>query len=722
VSVHDLLVEIGTEELPPKSLPTLSQAFADGIAAGLAAAGLRHGRLQPFATPRRLAVLVRRLAERQPDQEQRRRGPHLAAAFDAAGAPTRAAAAFAESCGTTVAALGRVTEAKGEFLFYSGTKPGAATATLLPAIVQTALEQLPIARRMRWGAGSAEFVRPVHWIVLLFGREVVPARILEVDAGRITHGHRFMARKPIVLTSPASYARRLDQAGKVVADFATRRERIRTGVVALARQHDTEAVVDEALLEEVTALVEWPVPIAGRFEERFLALPPEVLVATLKDHQRCFATRAPDGRLSPLFIAVSNIESRAPSQVRAGNERVVRPRLADAAFFWDADRRQTLASRREALKAVTFQAQLGSYHAKTERVARLALAIAAVVGAPPRECERAAQLSKSDLLTGLVGEFPELQGVMGSHYARHDGEPGDVAAAMAEQYLPRHAGDALPATRVGTVLALADKLDTITGIFAVGQRPSGTKDPFALRRAALGVLRITLEQRIDLDLPVLIAGALAAVRTDVAAVAAARAAAGPATPAVAQPVPESQRAGAAGDAVAGEVYDYIFERLRAHYLEGGTGVTAEMFDAVLDKRPASPLDFDARLRALGEFVRLPDAAALASANKRIANILRKGGHGGAAAAPREELLREPAECALAEALAALRPGVARALEARDYTGALRQLAALRPPVDAFFDKVLVMAEDAELRGNRLALLASLRELFLRVADLSRLPG
>jgi len=726
VSVRDLLVEIGTEELPPKSLPALSQAFADAVAAGLAAAGLRHGRLQSFATPRRLALLVRRLAERQADQQQKRRGPHLAAAFDAAGTPTRAAVAFAEACGTTVAALGRVTEPKGEFLFYSGSKPGAATAALLPAIVQAALEQLPVARRMRWGAGTAEFVRPVRWIVLLLGREVVPARILEVDAGRITHGHRFMASKPIVLTSPASYARRLEQAGKVVADFAVRRERIRAGVVALAQQHGTAAVVDAALLEEVTALVEWPVPIAGRFEERFLTLPPEVLVATLKDHQRCFPTRAPDGSLSPLFIAVSNIESRAPSQVRAGYERVVRPRLADAAFFWDTDRRHTLASRRAALKAVTFQAQLGSYYAKTERVARLALAIASLTGAPAQECERAAQLSKSDLLTGLVGEFPELQGVMGAYYARHDGESRDVAAAMAEQYLPRHAGDALPATGVGTVLALADKLDTITAIFAVGQRPSGTKDPFALRRAALGVLRIALEQRVDLDLPSLIAGALTAVRADLAAVAAARATAsapGPPGAPVAQPAAEAQHATTAGDAVAQEVYDYIFERLRAHYLEGDSGVSAEMFDAVLARRPASPRDFDARLRALGEFLRLPDAAALASANKRIANILRKAGPAGTdTAAPRAELLREPAERALADALAALDPPVARSLAARDYTGALRELAALRPQVDAFFDQVLVMTEDAAVRGNRLALLAGLRALFLRVADLSRLPG
>ena len=709
MSVRDLLVEIGTEELPPKSLPALSQAFGDGIVAGLAAAGVGHGRVQLYAAPRRLAVLLRRVAERQPDQDVRRRGPPLSAAFGADGQPTRAATAFAESCGTTVAALGRVTEPKGEFLQYTGVKHGAATASLLEGIINGSLDKLPIAKRMRWGSGTVEFVRPVHWVVLLYGAQVVPARILGLVASNRTRGHRFMAPREIVLRTPASYAARLEKSGRVIADFAVRRERIRSGVVALAAEYGAEAIVTEALLDEVTALVEWPAPIAGCFEERFLELPPEVLIATLQDHQRYFPVREPGGRLAARFITVANIESRAPEEVRAGNERVVRPRLADAAFFWDQDRRTPLAARRAALGRVTFQAQLGSYHAKSARVARLALALAPLVGAAASDCARAAELAKCDLLTGLVGEFPELQGTMGSYYARHDGEPADVAAAMAEQYLPRFAGDALPATGVGTALALADKLDTIVAIFASGQKPSGTKDPFALRRLALGVLRIVLERRLEIDLVALVATALELARADIAAVAAERAESGKAP------------AAAAGGAVAEEVYDYVFERLRAHYLEAGAGITTEMFDAVLDRRPRSPLDFDARLRALGAFLRLPDAAALTGANKRIANILRKAGGAGAAAV-NGALLELAEERTLAAELAAVTPPVEALLAERDYSGALRSLARLRPAVDAFFDKVMVMADDPAVRANRLQLLAGVQRLFLEVADLSRLPG
>jgi len=706
VSAHDFLVEIGTEELPPKSLPALSQAFTDGLVAGLAAAGLAHGKVEAFAAPRRLALLVRRLAARQPDQELKRKGPPLSAAFGADGAPTRAASAFAESCGTSVAALGRLTEPKGEFLYYTGVKAGAATPALLPAIVTEALGRLPIAKRMRWGAGSAEFVRPVHWVVLLYGADVVPARILDVATGRATRGHRFMAPKEIALASPGAYAGQLERRGKVLANFAARRERIRNGVTALAAAEGRTAIISAALLDEVTALVEWPVPLAGHFEERFLALPEEVLVATLEDHQRYFPVRGADGRLSPMFITVANIESRDPAVVRAGNERVVRPRLADAAFFWDSDRRQPLAARIESLAKVTFQAQLGSYLQKSERVRALARALCAATGADVAAAERAASLAKCDLLTGLVGEFPELQGTMGSYYARADGEAASVAAAMAEQYLPRFAGDALPAGTVGTTLALADKLDTIVGIFAIGQKPSGTRDPFGLRRAALGLLRIVLERRLDVDLPALIELALLGARRDMAAVAAARA--------------EPGKPAAAAGEVAREVYEYVMERLRAHYLESGRGITVEMFDAVLERRPSSPLDFDARLAALAAFLALPDAPALAAANKRIANILRK------AEGQRHELdarrFVAAEERALAAALEALRPSVDARIAARDYTAALSELATLRPAVDAFFDKVMVMHEDAGVRENRLALLASVRALFLRIADLSRLPG
>ena len=717
---RDFLVEIGTEELPPKSLAELSRAFSDGIVTLLAEAGLKHGAVVPYAAPRRLALFVPRLAERQPDQKIERRGPPVSAAFDAGGQPTRAATAFAQSCGTDVASLGRVTEPKGEFLHYRGVRPGAETASLLPGIVQASLDRLPIAKRMRWGAGEAEFVRPVHWVVMLFGREVVPCQILGVPAGRQTRGHRFHAPKPITVTSPGAYARLLETRGKVQPGFAARRERIRAAVTELGESLGGQALLDEALLDEVTALVEWPVPVAGRFDERFLALPPEVVIATVQDHQRYFPVRDASGRLTQWFITVSNIESADPAQVRAGNERVVRPRLADAAFFWDTDRAQPLAARRDSLGAVTFQTRLGSVLAKSGRVAGLAERIAPVAGAEPGLARRAAEIAKCDLMTAMVGEFPELQGLMGRYYATRDGEPAEVAAALEDQYRPRFAGDALPSTATGTALAIADKLDTIVGIFAVGQKPSGTRDPFGLRRAALGVLRILIERRLDLDLLALVEQALAAVRQDMLEVAAQQAAAKGGAPAVAATAAGTAEPEGA-DPVAAEVYDYVMERLRAYYLEGGASITTEMFDAVLARRPASPLDFDARLRALAEFLALPDAASLAAANKRIANILRKAGD---ALAPRVDpaLLRHAAELELARALEGLREDVEGLLAERRYEAALRRLATLRPQVDAFFDGVMVMAEEPALRANRLALLAALQRLFLETADLSRLPG
>ncbi|HVN41942.1 MAG TPA: glycine--tRNA ligase subunit beta [Steroidobacteraceae bacterium] len=690
---RDFLVEIGTEELPPKSLLTLAAAFADGINKGLAEAGLAHRGLEHFATPRRLAVRVRRLLDRQPDRVIERRGPPLKAAFDAQGAPTQAALAFAKSCGVEVAALERLETPKGVWMVFRGTEAGARTVELLPAIVQTSLDALPIARRMRWGSGEAQFVRPVHWAVMLFGQDVVPAQILGVATSNVTYGHRFMAPRGIRLASPAAYLKALHRRGKVLADIHERREAIRQGVAAEAHRLGGEAVIAEALLDEVTALVEWPVPLAGRFDVQFLDLPPEVPIATMQDHQRYFPVRDADGRLMPWFITVSNIESLDPAQVVAGNERVVRPRLSDAAFFWSTDRQRRLDSFCEPLRRVTFQTQLGSLHEKVTRVRGLARAIAAGIGGDTALADRAAELCKCDLLTAMVGEFPELQGLMGRYYALHDGEPAEVAEALREQYLPRFAGDEVPSTRTGVALAVADKLDTIAGIYATGQKPTGTRDPFGLRRAALGLLRISIERRLDLDLQSLIAQALATLPF------------------------------AAPPNCATDVYDYVVERLRAYYLEGGgaLAVTTEMFDAVLATRPASPLDFDARLRALAQFLALPDAAGLSAANKRIANILRKTtepvGEGVDAAR-----LIDPAEQVLAEQVEAMARHVVPLFAARQYTEALCQLGALRPAVDAFFDSVLVMAEDPALRANRLALLKRLQGLFMHAADLSRLPG
>jgi len=712
---HDFLVEIGTEELPPKALRGLEEAFASGVRAGLDKAPLEHGDIVSYATPRRLAVLVRKLAARQADQDVKRRGPPVTAAFDAAGAPTRAALAFADSSGTTVEKLQRIDEGKGTFLYFVGTKSGAAVADLIPGVVKAALDALPIPRRMHWGSSDAEFVRPVHWLVMLYGKDVLPVTLLDTPAGNLTRGHRFHAPKPLRITTPGAYERTLRERGYVLPDFPARRALIRERATATAEQLGGRVLIEDALLDEVTALVEWPVAITGRFEERFLALPREVLISTLQDHQRYFPVEDEHGRLLPSFITISNIESRDPSKVREGNERVVRPRLADAAFFWEQDRKRSLSSLREGLDAVTYHVKLGSLGDKTRRIRTLAGEIAAVGNKERAETERAAELCKCDLLTAMVGEFPELQGIMGTYYALADGESPEVALAIREHYLPRGAGDELPETHPGLAVAIADKLDTLAGIFAVGEKPTGTRDPLGLRRAAIGVLRILIETRLDLDLRHFVKRALELARADIERVAAA---AGKPAPAI---VPER---------VAAEIYDYIMERLRAYYLEGGAratlgaaAMTTEMFDAVLASSPVSLLDFDARLKALRAFLDLPESASLTAANKRIANILRKSAGGEAAPTKVEvEALREDAEVKLFDSMRALRDAVSLATAQREYANALGRLAQLRPAVDEFFDRVMVMDEDPKLRANRLALLAQLHGLFAGVADLSRLPG
>jgi glycyl-tRNA synthetase beta chain len=685
----DFLVELGTEELPPKALLSLSEAFRDGIVSRIEAAGLAHGKVEAFATPRRLAVRVKRLAVQAPEQKIQRRGPPVAAAFDKAGAPTRAATAFAQSCGVELSGLGRETDPKGnECLSYSGVKPGAAAGTLLPGFVAEALEQLPIPKRMRWGAGEAQFVRPVHTLVLLLGRDVIPATILDVPAGNHTRGHRFHSSKLLRIGTPGSYEGMLEKRGFVIADFAARRERIRSGVVALAGQHGGRALVSDALLDEVTSLNEWPVPLAGRFEDRFLALPRELLVSVLQDHQRYFPVEGADGALLSWFITVSNVASSDMNVVRAGNERVVRPRLSDAAFFWAQDRKSPLSSRLPLLDAVTFQAQLGSIGDKVRRIAPLARAIAARIDGDGAAAERAAMLAKCDLVTNLVGEFPELQGIMGRYYATADGETADVATAIAEHYQPRGASDGTPASKTGLAVALADRFDTLTGIFAIGQKPSGTKDPFALRRAAIGIGRMIYEHRLPLDVVNLIEESLRSHGVFEAPV-----------PAGGKPLP-------AREVVAAQVYDYVLER-----------------QALRSRRPRSPLDFDARLRALLDFLRLPEAASLTAANKRIANLLKKsaGGESGSESI-NSSLLADGAERDLYAALQGIAHVVPGHIAAGDYAAAFTELAGLKPGVDAFFDQVMVMDPDPALRANRLALLSQLQKLFAGIADLSRLPG
>jgi glycyl-tRNA synthetase beta chain len=692
---RDFLVELGTEELPPLALPELEKSFADHLCTALAEAALTHGGISSFATPRRLAVLVRGLAPAQSAQSIKLKGPPVNAAFGKDGNPTAAALKFAEKCGVEVGALKRVTEGKGEFLYFEGSKAGQTTVSLLPGMVQRALEQLPIPKRMRWGASNAEFVRPVHWLVMLYGGELVPARILDTDAGVATRGHRFMAPRDFALAQPAEYESTLRERGKVIADFAARRELIRKQVSELGKSLGGSALIDDELLDEVTALVEWPSALAGAFEARFLELPREVLISTLQHHQRYFPVESGGGKLLAHFITVANIESRDPSKVRAGNERVVRPRLSDAAFFWSQDRKQPLLDRLPALDAVTFQAKLGSIGDKVRRVSTLAGQIAQLIDADREQAIRAAKYAKCDLLTSMVGEFPELQGIMGRYYATADGEPAELAAAIDEHYMPRAAGGALPSTGIGTAVALADKLDTLAGIFAIGQKPSGTKDPFGLRRAAIGVLRILVEKKLDLDLRALVASAVER-----------------------QPVKSAT--------AATELWDYMTERLRAYFIdasaqEGVRGISTEMFDAVRASEPSSPLDFGARLAALSRFLALPEAASLTAANKRIANILKKA-EGGSGGMVDVALLRESAEKSLHEALAGMIAEVDRALAKRDYAAALTQLAGLRPAVDGFFDAVMVNVEDAQLRRNRLALLAELRRQFTRIADLSCLPG
>ena len=712
----DFLVELGTEELPPKALRTLEEAFRDGLLTRVDAAGLAHGAVQSFSTPRRLAVRIKRLALFARDQQLQRRGPPVSAAFDAAGQPTRAAQAFAQSCGATIGELGRERDPKGnECLNFTGVKPGAAARVLLPQLVSEALDTLPIPKRMRWGAGDAQFVRPVHWLLMLHGAEVIPATVLDACSGNETRGHRFHAPRALRISSPARYESTLEKRGHVVVDFADRRSRIRQGVETLARDVGGVALLTDALLDEVTALVEWPVPMAGRYEERFLTLPRELLISVLQDHQRYFPVATADGRLLPWFITVSNIDSKDPAVVRAGNERVVRPRLADAAFFWEQDRKSPLATRLPQLDAVTFQAQLGSIGDKVRRIERLGREIAARIDGDEALAARAAQLAKCDLVTNLVGEFPELQGVMGRYLAQADGEPAEVCAAIDEHYRPRGAGDALPVTRSGLAVSLADKLDTLTGIYAIGQKPTGTRDPFALRRAAIGVLRMMVEKALPLDLTALIESALSGHT------------------AFERPLPAGSAASAAPRAtretVAGEVYDYVMERLRASYLEPGEsstalpGVTTESFDAVLATRPRSPLDFDARLRALLTFLALPDAASLIAANKRIANLLRKSASDESASNQIDPMLiKGDAERSLYQSVLAAGHSVPGHIAAGDYAQALTELAWLRAAVDAFFDQVMVMDPDPALRANRLALLTRLRELFTGIADLSRLPG
>ncbi len=687
----DMLVEIGTEELPPKALRGLMEAFGENLESAIDEARLGHGAVHTYASPRRLTVLVEGLERAQEDRHVTQKGPPVSVAFDDAGNPQPAAKAFAKKNGLELADLGREKTAKGEWLVAETIEKGQKTADILPGLVEKALADLPIPRRMRWGAGDAEFVRPVHWVVLLHGSKVVDGSVMGLATGNKSRGHRFHSKGPITIAKPAEYLVKLEERGHVVADFAARREIVRKGVEAAAKKAKGVIVEGETLFDEVAALVEWPVPLLGKFDEEFLELPREVVISTLTGHQRYFPVAGPDGKLLPRFVTVANLESSDPQQVRDGNERVIRPRLADAAFFWQSDKRQALATRHDALRDVVYQRGLGSLRDKSLRTAELAKWIAGKLGADADVVERAAWLCKCDLLTGMVGEFPDLQGTMGQYYATSDGEPEAVAAAIGEHYQPRFAGDALPESVAGRILALADRLDTLAGIFTIGKKPSGNRDPFGLRRSALGIIRLLIECGLDLDLRALVSLAL-----------------------------ELQPAGKTPpDELTDEVYGFITERLRRYFLDRDSSLDTETFDAVIARQPASLVDFERRLHAVQAFLELEEAQSLASANKRIANILRQAETSDELAV-RKKLLVDDAEKELYAALKRAEETVRPLVESRDYTEVLRELAGLRAPVDKFFDDVMVMVDDEPLKNNRLALLGQLRALFLDVADLSRL--
>lgn len=685
MTTQNFLVEIGTEELPPKALKTLATSFADNVESELNQAGLSFDKIEWFAAPRRLAVKVLNLATQQPSKEIEKRGPAVSAAFDAEGKPTKAAEGWARGCGITVEQAERIATDKGEWLVHRAKIEGQPTKNLLNDIVANALAKLPIPKPMRWADKTVQFIRPVHTVTMLLGDELIEGEILGVASARTIRGHRFLGEKEFEIQHADQYPQLLREKGSVIADFNERKAEILAKSQAKATALGGVADIEESLLEEVTSLVEYPNVLAAKFEERFLAVPAEALVYTMKGDQKYFPIYDKDGKLLPHFIFVSNINPEDPTAIIEGNEKVVRPRLTDAEFFFKTDLKQKLVDRLPRLETVLFQQQLGTLKDKTDRIEQLAGEIAKQIGADEAKAKRAGLLSKCDLMTNMVFEFTDTQGVMGMHYARHDGEDEEVAVALNEQYMPRFAGDELPKSLVASAVALADKFDTLTGIFGIGQAPKGSADPFALRRAALGALRIIVEKNLPLDLEDLVKKSAALFGDKLT-----------------------------NQNVVADVVDFMLGRFRAWYQD--EGIAVDVIQAVLARRPTRPADFDARVRAVSHFRTLDSAEALAAANKRVSNILAK-----ADAAIGEINLTtcvEPAEKALAEAVLALRTEVQPLIAQGDYTTVLDKLANLRAPVDSFFDNVMVNAEDPALRQNRLAILNTLQGLFLQVADIS----
>lgn len=687
---QDLLIEIGTEELPPKQLKTLSQALADLVKKGLEKIGVESGAMQVFASPRRLAVLIKDTQAQQKSQLVEKRGPALKACFDAQGNPTLACLGFVSSCGGTVDQLTTEETDKGSWVFFRQELPGKALKVLLPAVLQQAIEHLPIAKPMRWGNHSWEFVRPVHWILLLFGNEIIETEILGQKSGRETRGHRFMHPQAIAIARADEYEDRLQDVGFVIADFEKRKQLITQQIneIAASKGH---ILADAALLDEVTALVEWPVALLAQFDAQFLGVPPEAIITAMKNHQKCFAVLNSQNQLQPYFIAISNIISKDPQRVVGGNERVMRARLADAQFFYHSDLEHSQESRLLKLQKVIYQQKLGTLFDKSQRISQLAVHLAKQLGQDEGIAERAGLLCKTDLVSSMVEEFPELQGYMGYYYALRDQEPQNVAIAIREHYQPRFAGDNLPETVLGCVVAIADRIDSLIGLFGTNQPPSGEKDPYGLRRAALGILRIMIEKQLSLDLYGILTEAFASY---------------------AQPLENA-------DAVQ-QAFDFIMERLRAWYSD--REIETEVFNAVLAKMPTRPLDFHHRILAIQHFQALPEAKGLAAANKRVSNILKTQGDEWRSHPVNPALLRESAEKKLLSALEKKNKEVEILFNQAKYTEAMTALASLRTPIDAFFDQVMVMVDDESIRNNRLALLGRLQHLFLHVADISVLAN
>jgi glycyl-tRNA synthetase beta chain len=681
----DFLVEIGTEELPAKTLSVLAQSFCDGIKNGLIQAELTYQAISWYATPRRLCVIVTALTTVQPTRHILRLGPNKQAAFNQQGEPSHAALGFARSCGIELTEIAFKATEQGERLYFEQDQPGAPTSTLLAPIVNEALKKLPIPKPMRWGNSDTQFIRPVQWVVMLLGSEVIADSIMGLIPTQKSYGHRFHHPNPITIKEPATYTAQLLEA-KVVADFNQRRESIREQIQVCTHNIGTP-VIDDALLDEVTGLVEWPVALLGKFDPKFLVVPAEALISSMQVHQKSFAVRDDKGQLLPHFITISNIESSNKATVIVGNERVIRARLSDAEFFFQEDIKHHLEPFVEKLKSVVFQAKLGSLFEKTTRNKLLAHLIAKEIKADPAQTERAALLSKADLMTQMVGEFPELQGIMGYYYALLAKEPTPVALAIREHYCPRFAGDTLPNTLEGCALSLADKLDTLVGIFGVNQGPTGDKDPFGLRRAALGILRIAIEKKLSLDLRQLVTAAIGHYHVKLP-----------------------------NENVLNDTLNFILERLRTWY--STQGITTDIFAAVHARFPTNPLDFDWRIKAVQHFKTLPEAKSLAAANKRVSNILKNqpDNH----AQPNPTLFENAAETNLAALMASKQTEVTALYQSGDYQRALTALATLQTPIDQFFDQVHVMAEDPNLRDNRLLLLSQLRNMFLQIADISLL--